>query len=184
MSAIKKLVSGIDAINTAVGRTAMWLCISMALLQFVVVIMRYVFSIGFIPMQEAIWYMHGMLFMMGAGYTLLNDGHVRVDVFYREANPRFKAKVDMFCSIFFLMPVCLLTFYMSAGYIINSWKVMEGSTEVSGIKGIYLLKTFIWVFAVCVFIQGVALALRGYMFLTGQVDQYRTTPQGVAAAGH
>ena len=184
MSALNKTIATIDAINTAIGKTAMWLAIIMALVQFTVVIMRYVFSIGFISVQESIWYMHGMLFMMGAGYTLLNDGHVRVDVFYREASPRFKAWVDMLGSILFIMPVVIYTLWISKNYVINSWRIFEGSIEVSGLPILFILKTFIWVFAFCVAIQGIALALRGFAYLTGKTDAYSATPKGVQSAGH
>ncbi|MEM6665557.1 MAG: TRAP transporter small permease subunit [Pseudomonadota bacterium] len=163
----------IDAINYRIGRTVMWLAVLLAIVQFAVVILRYVFSIGFIPMQESIWYMSGILFMTGAGFTLLANGHVRVDVFYREAKGRVKAWVDVLGGLFFLMPVCVATLVLSDTYVLNSWRVLEGSTETSGIQGIFLLKTFIWVFAIVVGLQGIALILRGIRFLKGETPEYK-----------
>ena len=184
MSGLKKLVAAIDTVNTVIGRVAMWLAIIMALVQFTVVILRYVFSTGFIFMQESIWYMHGMLFMMGVGFTLLNDGHVRVDVFYREASQKFKAMVDLLGCLFFLLPIAVLSFTLSQGYVLNSWRILEGSTEVSGLPLIFALKTFIWVFAFSLFIQGVALVLRAVLYLTGATETYRVTPEGVTPGSH
>ena len=71
----------IDAANSVIGRTTAWLALIMVLVQFVVVMMRYVFGVGSIMMQESVIYMHAFLFMLGAGYTLLQGGHVRVDIF-------------------------------------------------------------------------------------------------------
>lgn len=184
MFIVKKIIAVIDAINLAVGRTAMWLTVIMAVAQFAVVIMRYVFSITFIQMQESIWYMHGMLFLMGAGYTLLKDGHVRVDVIYREASDRFKAIADLIGSLFFLLPVMYVTIYFSYGYVLNSWRILEGSVEVRGIPGIFVLKTFIWVFVAGLTLQGIALALRAIVYLTGHSDHYHPVPEGVRPAEH
>ena len=78
----------------------------MVLLQFAVVVMRYVFGVGFIFMQEGVIYLHAALFMLGAGYTLLHGGHVRVDIFYRDAAPPRKALIDLLGVILFLVPVC------------------------------------------------------------------------------
>lgn len=162
----------IDAFNYRLGRTVMWLAALMALVQFLVVIMRYVFAIGSIPLQESIWYMHGMLFMLGAGFALMVDGHVRVDIWYREAPPRAKALIDLLGTLLFLLPVTTAIIWLSWGYVLNSWRVLEGSTEVSGLPFIFLLKTTIWIFAGLLALQGIALLLRALMTLTGRSDTY------------
>ena len=156
MNYFSRLANGIDWLNDRIGRGIAWVALLMVLVQFTVVIMRYVFAIGFIPMQESIWYMHGILFMVGAGYTLLHDGHVRVDIIYREASVRKKAWVDMLGSIIFLAPIGLLTLWLSSSYVINSWRTFEGSTEISGLPLIFLLKTVIWVFAGLLGLQAIS----------------------------
>lgn len=172
MSATESVIRVIDRINIVVGRTVMWLAIIMALVQFTVVIMRYVFSIGSIPMQEAIWYMHGILFMLGAGYALLYDGHVRVDIFYREASSRSRAWTDFLGGLIFLIPLCVVTFTYSLSYVSNSWAVREGSTEISGLPFIYLLKTSIWLFAILLGLQALAMVMRAGMHLFGSRMHY------------
>ncbi len=172
MTVTDRAIGFIDRINIAVGRTVMWLAILMALVQFTVVIMRYVFSIGSIPMQEAIWYMHGLIFMCGAGYALLYDGHVRVDIFYREATARRRAWVDLLGGLVFLLPLCIVTLLYSRSYVENSWRVLEGSTEISGLPYIYLLKTSIWVFGVLLGLQGIAMVLRAWGHIRGRRPSY------------
>lgn len=177
------VISLIDGINRRVGLTVMWLTVIMAVVQFAVVILRYVFAIGFIPMQESIWYMNGIIFMMGAGFTLLQDAHVRVDVVYREASARFKATVDFLGAVIFLLPLCIATYVLSQSYVLNSWRVFEGSTEASGIQGIFLLKTVIWLFAFLLGIQGLALALRALKALQEKDENY-TPAAEKGNAGH
>jgi TRAP-type mannitol/chloroaromatic compound transport system permease small subunit len=178
VSPLAAIIAVIDRINRTVGKTIAWLALIMAVTQFVVVILRYVFAIGFIPMQESIWYQHGILFMVGAGYTLMHDGHVRIDIIYSTASPRTKALIDLFGSLVFLLPICILTFVLSWGYVSNSWRIFEGSTEVSGLPFIYLLKTMIWVFAFLVGIQAIALVARALRYLKGETETYSASADG------
>lgn len=167
MGSLASLMRLIDGLNQTVGKAVAWLAVIMVVTQFVVVLMRYVFGIGSIMMQESIIYMHSIIFMVGAGYTLLHNGHVRVDVFYREISVRKKAIIDLFGVIFLLLPVCLLIFTSSWDYVIQSWSIMEGSKETSGIQAVFLLKTTILTFCILLGLQGVALALRSFLTLNG-----------------
>jgi TRAP-type mannitol/chloroaromatic compound transport system permease small subunit len=164
---LTKIYTTIDAINRKVGLTVAWLALGMVLVQFTVVISRYVFSVGSIPAQESIWYMHGTLFMVGAGYTLLRDGHVRVDLFYRDASARRKATIDLLGVIFFLLPVCGLILWASWNYVIDAWAVLEGSTETNGIPTIFALKTVVPIATVLLAIQGVGMGVRCLIVLGG-----------------
>lgn len=172
MSSLKAISEKIDTLNEYIGRGVAWLTLLMVLTQFFVVIFRYVFSVSFIPLQESIWYLHGIIFMMGAGYTLLHDEHVRVDVFYRDAKPKTKALVDICGSVLYLIPICVLIFYYSFGYVMNSWAVLEGSTETNGLDAKYLLKTVIWLFAGLMALQGLSLAIKGILFRNGTGTHY------------
>ncbi len=169
---LPKFISTIDTLNERVGNATAWVAVTMVLVQFTVVIMRYVFSFGSIKMQESIWYMHGILFMVGAGYTLLHDGHVRVDVIYREAGPRTKALVDLLGTFVLLLPLCLLTILLSDSYVINSWRVFEGSTDEGGLPLIFAYKTVIWVFTGLLGLQGLSMAAKAWMFLSGRSGAY------------
>ena len=89
------IADGIDRLIAAIGRAAMWLSLFVVLVQFAVVLMRYLFGIGSIWLSESIIYGHAALFMLAAAWTLQQNGHVRVDVFYSNASPRTKAVVDL-----------------------------------------------------------------------------------------
>ena len=168
LSALAALTRVVDTANEYVGRVASWLALLMVLLQFVVVVMRYIFGVGFIFMQEGVIYLHATLFLVGAGYTLLHGGHVRVDIFYRDARPRLRALIDLLGVILFLMPVCVIIGWASWSYVEQSWSVFESSAETSGIPAIYALKTMILVFVVLIAFQGLSLAIHAVLTLAGR----------------
>ena len=155
----------IDALNEAVGRFVSWVCLLMVITTAAVVVLRYVFSIGFVWMQESYVWMHGAVFMLGAGYTLLHDGHVRVDVFYRPASPRFRAWVNLIGVILLLLPVLAAIWWTSLPYVETSWSRLEASREAGGLPGLFLFKTIIPAFCFLVALQGLSLALRSYALL-------------------
>jgi TRAP-type mannitol/chloroaromatic compound transport system permease small subunit len=132
----------------------------MVVIQFLVVILRYVFGIGSIQMQESIMYLHAMTFLGGAAYTLQNGGHVRVDIFYSAMSERKKALIDLLGSAFLLIPFCILVWIKAYPYVLSSWSYLEGSKETSGIPAVFLLKTLILVFVVLVVFQGVATIIQ------------------------
>jgi len=113
-------------------------------------------------MQESVWTMHGLVFLLGAGFTLSKNGHVRVDVFYRDARQRTRALIDILGALVLLLPFCLVTLILSWPYVATSWRVFEGSREVGGLPGLFLVKTVLLVFAGLLGLQAVALAIRGF----------------------
>lgn len=171
----------IDQLHARLGRAVAWLALAMVLAELAVVLGRYVFGIGSIRLQESIVYMHALLFMLGAAYTLSVDGHVRVDLFYREAAPRRKALVNLVGALGFVIPVCVLVLVASWGYVGRSWAILERSRETSGLPLVFLLKTAIPVFAVTVALQGVSMAIRSLLALRGDPDELRALlPDGDA----
>lgn len=157
----------IDRLNEAVGQAICWLSVIMILLQVGVVVMRYVFGLGSVMMQEAIIYLHATLFMAGAGYTLRHDDHVRCDFLYRDLTPSKRAWVDVFGVAFFLWPFCGVILWFSTPYVINAWAIFEGSPEGSlGLPGVFLLKTLIPILAVLLGLQGITMACRAVITLT------------------
>lgn len=166
-AAIDKLSPFATRIVETSSRAVMWLLFAMAFVQFIVIVLRYVFGVNFIFMQESITYMHGAVFLMAAGYALIADGHVRVDIFYREAPKKRKALIDFLGTYLFLFPVCLLLLWTASPYVASSWAVREGSTETSGIQAVFLLKSLIPAFAVLLAMAGFTIAARAGETLRG-----------------
>ena len=160
MSGLIAVCRGIERVNAAIGKAAAWLALFLVLVQFSLVLMRYVFGTGSLFMQESLIYAHAIVFMMAAAWTLAEDGHVRVDIFYSVATPRRQAAINLFGVVVFLLPMCWLLWWVGYPYVARSWSVLEGSRETSGIPAIFLLKTLILVFVVTLALQGLAMGVR------------------------
>jgi TRAP-type mannitol/chloroaromatic compound transport system permease small subunit len=154
------IAEGIERLTGAVGRAAMWCLLAAVLLQFLVVVARYAMGLGSLWLTESIIYAHAALFMLAAAWTLAENGHVRVDVFYADAAPRRKALVDLLGALLLLIPFALTLALLSLPYVGRSWAILERSREASGLPAVFLLKTLIPLFAVLMVLQGVAQAIR------------------------
>ncbi|WP_057464102.1 TRAP transporter small permease subunit [Pseudovibrio sp. POLY-S9] len=161
------VVLKLDAINRMVGHTIRWFALFMLLLQFAIVLLRYLFGISYIFLGEGVLYMHAAVFMLGAGYTLLADKHVRVDIFYGQASPKAKAIINLIGALLFLLPTVGLLLWISWPFVSNSWKILEGPISVGGIPASFLLKSLIPAFCSLLIIQGVSGILRDGLFLCG-----------------
>ncbi|PMR82135.1 TRAP transporter small permease subunit [Halomonas urumqiensis] len=158
------LLAGLDAFTDLVGRSIAWLVVVMMLVQFIIVVMRYVIGIHSIVLQESVMYMHAMVFMLGAAWTLREEGHVRVDIFYRRLSARGRAWIDLAGTLFLLIPVVLFIAISSLGYVSSSWSILERSPD-GGIPGVFLLKSLILVMMALMLIQGVAQVMRQVMII-------------------
>ncbi|MDC3024411.1 TRAP transporter small permease subunit [Alphaproteobacteria bacterium] len=157
MNLFDKVLSNIDKININIGKLFSWLLLLMVLLTCLIVILRYLFNIGFIWMQELVRFFYAAVFLICAAYTLAEDAHVRVDIFYSKLSGKNKYLVNLVGALIFLMPVCFVTFYYSYNYVINSWLQFEGSLEERGLHAVFIMKTFIWIFSLMLFLQGISI---------------------------
>jgi TRAP-type mannitol/chloroaromatic compound transport system permease small subunit len=164
-SCIETLADRIDRLNTAIGRAVAWLALVIVLLQFALVVARYLFGLGSIWLTETVIYSHAALFMLAAAWTLRAGGHVRVDVFYAEAKPGTKAMIDLAGAALLLLPFALVLIWLAIPYTARSWAILERSQESSGLPLVFVLKTLIPLFAVLMALQGIAQAIRAASFL-------------------
>jgi TRAP-type mannitol/chloroaromatic compound transport system permease small subunit len=168
--AIALIIKAISSLNTLLGQVFSWFTLGIVLVCFTVVVLRYVFSIGFVWMQDLYVWMNGIMFTGIAGFVLLREGHVRVDIFYRPAQLRRKAWIDLIGTLVFLAPFTYMVTAYSWAYVARSWRFNESSGNIGGMPGLYILKSFIIVFAVVVALQGVAMALRSLLVLMNRED--------------
>lgn len=162
------LADAIDQLNRAVALVVRWLALVMLLVQFCIVIGRYVFGYNSIAAQESVLYMHATLFMLGAGFTLLVDKHVRVDVFFAKLSDTSKRRVDIFGHLFLLIPSMTALLYWSWPSVRNSWKILEGPISVGGIEAVFLLKSLIPAFCILVLLQSLSILVRMFHERTGE----------------
>lgn len=168
---ISRVIAFIDRLTQFTGVSIAWLLVAMVLTQTLVVILRYGFDIGSIALQESVNYLHASCFMLGAAYTLKIDGHVRVDIFYRNFSPRGQALVNLFGSLLLLLPVCGFIFWTSLEYVQQAWSMKEQSSDTGGLPIVYLLKTLIPLLAISLILQGIAeIARNGLQLLPSSTD--------------
>ena len=163
MDSLHRVIGVCDALNERVGRLAAWGTLAMVAVTFAIVVLRYLFNLGWIAMQESVTYLHATVFMLGAAYTLKHDGHVRVDIVYQKLSPRGRAWIDLLGTLLLLLPFCLFLLWVSWDYVASSWALHEGSRDSGGLPWLYLLKTLIPAMALLLVVQGAVLVLRNLL---------------------
>lgn len=167
LNGLATFVTVVDTINEWIGRAVAWLTLGCVVTCFLVVVLRYGFSIGFPWLQELYVWQHAAVFMVGAGFTMLHGGHVSVDIAYSKFGARTKAWVDILGTLLFLLPWMGVLAWTSSQFVLSSWEILEGSSTADGMPGLYILKSTIWVFCAVISLQGIALIARRTLFLKG-----------------
>ncbi|MBX2856697.1 MAG: TRAP transporter small permease subunit [Rhodobacteraceae bacterium] len=153
---MRKLAGAVDVLNHAVAMTVRWLVLAMALIQFAIVVIRYAFGVNSIAAQESVLYLHAAIFMLGAGYTLAVDKHVRVDVFYAKVSAAKRRAIDITGHCLLLIPAMLALLYWSWASVMNSWTILEGPISVGGLQAVFLMKSLTPLFCVLLLLQSLA----------------------------
>lgn len=155
-----RIADGIDRVSTAIGHAVSWLAPFVVVAVFALVVLRYVFGIGSVWLAESVIYAHAAMFLLAAAWTLRDNGHVRVDIFYADASPRRKALIDTVGALLLLLPFALWLLWLSWPYAARSWAILERSHETSGLPAVFLLKSLIPLFAALLALQGVSQLIR------------------------
>ncbi len=155
----------IDAISDGTGRLLSFALPIMTITTIAIIVFAQFFNSGWVWMNEIIVYLHGLLFMLATSYTLLHEGHVRVDVIYANCSPKKQAWINILGVIFLLVPTCLVIFIYSYSYVLNSWNVLETSSEGQGLPIVYLLKTSILIMPCLLILQGISMIIKNWQVI-------------------
>lgn len=162
---MKNITNLFDSINRYTGYLCAFLVVLMTVNVFIVVFLRYLFGISFIWLQETYVWMHAYIFMAGAGFTYLNDAHVRIDIIYRSSSKVYKAIVDLVGNIFLLMPFLYIIWSYSFPFVYKSFQINEVSREAGGLPMLFLLKAAILIFAFLLFIQALSKLINNFIII-------------------
>jgi len=162
---MKKISLILSTINIYAGYFCASLVVLMTINVFLVVVLRYLFGISFIWMQETYVWMHAYIFMAGAGFTYLNDDHVRIDIIYRNSSKLYRSIVDLVGNIVLLLPFLYIIWSYSFPFVYKSWQMNEVSREAGGLTMIFLLKLAILIFAFLLFIQVISKIINNFINL-------------------
>lgn len=164
---MRELAERIDRFQERFGRGVSWLSLAMVLVVFSDVVSRYAFRKTSGAMQELEWYLFGTLYLLAAGYTLLHDEHVRVDIMYSKLSPRRQAWVNFILFWVFFFPSCLLVIYTAWPFVRSAWAVWEGSPDPGGLPLRWLLKSMILVGFVLLLLQGISQTIKSFYWAMG-----------------
>ena len=162
---MKNIANLFDSINRYTGYICAFLVVLLTVNVFIVVFLRYLFGISFIWLQETYVWMHAYIFMAGAGFTYLNDAHVRIDIIYRSSSKVYKAIVDLVGNIFLLMPFLYIIWSYSFPFVYKSFQINEVSREAGGLPMLFLLKAAILIFAFLLFIQALSKLINNFLII-------------------
>ena len=157
----------IDATNEAVGRLTAWLVVVLVGLTLYDVTMRYVLQSGSVAAQELEWHLFALVILLGAGYTLKHDQHVRVDLFYasRRLSDRHRAIIDIVGNVCFLLPFAALVIWSAVPFAMDAWLRQEISPDPGGLPHRWVLKAAIPIGFVLLALQALADTYRRVLAL-------------------
>lgn len=168
MKLIHLIIRLIDGLNTKIGHVISWLSTLLVLVVCYDVFTRYFLRKSSVGVQELEWHIFAVLFLLAAAYTLKEDGHVRVDVFYTLLSPRGQAWINLLGGIIFLIPFSILVIWASKGFVGMSWAIQETSPDPGGLPYRYLLKAMVPTGFGLILLQGVSMILRSFCTVIGR----------------
>jgi len=162
-----RLSGWIDAMNERIGKSVYWLVLAMVLISAANALVRKIFNYSSNAFLEAQWYLFSAVFLLCAGYTLLKNEHVRIDVIAGRFSPKTQAWMDILGTIFFLLPMALLILYLSWPVFVQ--KFVSG--EISGSAGgliVWPARLLMPVGFLLLILQGLSELVKRVAFVTGR----------------
>lgn len=168
MNGLLLLSRAIDWLNERVGRVVLWLVLVMALVSAANALSRYLFNISSNAFLELQWYLFALVFLLCAGYTLLHNEHIRIDVVVSRFSTRTRAWIDVFGTVFFLLPVSLYITWLSWPIFMNAWVSGEISSNAGGLIR-WPARLMIPVGFFLLSLQGISELIKRIAFLRGLI---------------
>ena len=149
----------IAAANRWLGNWVAWLALAMMLLQVALVVLRSVFSIGSIWLTELIVFANAIMIAAAIASTWAVDGHTRIDVLRERQSPLARRRLDRWCTALLLLPASAWLIWVSLPYATSAWLTLEGSRNVGGLPGFFIIKSLPLVIGMLLLLQGFAVLL-------------------------
>src|SRR6266542_3870040 len=165
--ALRNIARKIDALDERFGRFVSWIMLFMVLVVFTDVVLRYAFRTSTVWLQELEWHLFGITYMLGAGYTMLYDEHVRVDILYSGWSRRKKAWSDFILYLVFFYPSAIMIVWTTIPFVRDSYRVFEGSPDPGGIPLRFLLKSVIILGFLILMIHAFSQTVKNFFWAMG-----------------
>jgi TRAP-type mannitol/chloroaromatic compound transport system permease small subunit len=169
----------VDWLNERLGRLVYWLILASVLVSSGNAVVRYVFARSSNGWLEIQWYLFSAVFLLGAGYTLQHNEHVRIDIIYSKLSPRTRASIDLLGGLFFLLPMAIIIMALAWPVFLDSWRLNEYSTDAGGLVR-WPVKLLIPVGFFLLVLQGLSEIIKRIAFLAGLIPDPGTRPRNPA----
>ncbi|MEW6429243.1 MAG: TRAP transporter small permease subunit [Thermodesulfobacteriota bacterium] len=167
-----RLIAGVvrvtDRMMESIGRLASWCCLLLVLVVGFDVGLRYLGNRSFVASRDLEWWLFSLIFLLGGGFTLSHDQHVRVDIFYQRLGSRGRALINLAGVLLLLLPGCWLVIATSLPFVAQSWQLREGSPDPGGLPAWYLIKAAIPLGFGLLLVQGISFFCRNLLLLCGR----------------
>ena len=180
MSALLRLSGLIDALNERVGRLSYWLILVMVLVSAGNASVRYAFDRSSNAWLEIQWYLFSAVFLLGAGYTLLHNQHVRIDVISGRLSKRARAWIDVLGTLFFLLPMAIAIMWMSWPVFVQAFELHEESSNAGGLI-VWPARLLVPVGFLLLVLQGISEMIKRIAFLRGLIPDPSEKDEGPSA---
>ena len=170
----------IDALNDRVGRIIYWLILVAVLVSAGNAIIRYAFNRSSNAWLEIQWYLFSVVFLFGAGYTLLHNQHVRIDIIAGRLSKRAQAWIDIAGSVLFLLPMASLIMWLSWPVFTDAWRSHEISTNAGGLI-VWPARLMVPVGFFLLVLQGISELIKRIAFLLGMIPDPTEKHEGPSA---
>ncbi|OLC15295.1 MAG: hypothetical protein AUH29_08150 [Candidatus Rokubacteria bacterium 13_1_40CM_69_27] len=164
---LRELARNIDAFQERLGNGVSWLMFGMVAVVFSDVVFRYLFNQSWVFIQELEWHLFGLVYLLAAGYTMLYDEHVRIDIIYAKWSPRKKATVDLVLLFVMFFPSAIMVVYTTWPFFRHSFAVNEGSPDPGGVPFRWAYKGVIIVGFGLLMLQGISQAIKNFYWAMG-----------------
>lgn len=169
MGGLLALSSGIDRINSFIGRAVSWLILLAIFVSAINAAIRKIFDESSNAWLELQWYLYGGAFLLAAAYTLMENEHIRIDIFYGSRSRRTQHKIDLFGHLFFLMPMVLLSLWLMWPWLVGSINSGERSMNYGGLI-LWPAKATLFAGFVLLFFQGISEIIKKIAVMRGLID--------------
>lgn len=168
MKILLRLSALIDALNEQVGRLSYWLILVAVLVSSGNATMRYAFNMSSNAWLEIQWYLFSAVFLFCAGYALLHNQHVRIDVISGRLSKRARAWIDILGTLFFLLPMAIAIMWMSWPVFVQSYQLNEASSNAGGLI-VWPARLMLPIGFFLLILQGISELIKRVAFLLGLI---------------
>ncbi len=152
----------IDKFIKGISNILILMMIAMPVITSIIILTRSIFGLGSISMQELVMYFHATIFMLGIAYAIKHNKHVSIDIFYNGFSQKTKKLLLRLGHLCLIIPFAIFLIYISSGMVLQSWRIMEGSSEAGGLGYVFILKSLIPLCGLLILIQSLAILIREF----------------------